>query len=83
LRRRTSGPPPPEDGSAAGTATRARRDSHGGWLPCSACEAARLTGLSRDPLHDQMPHCNLARVNVDRWRLITGQHPQQFPGIIS
>ena len=83
LPRRISGPPRPEGGSAAGAASRARRDSHGGWLACSVCEAARLTGLSRDPLHDQMHQCNLARVKVDRRRLITGKHPQQFPGITS
>jgi hypothetical protein len=30
-----------------------------------------------------MHQCNLARVKVDRRRLITGKHPQQFPGITS
>ena len=81
--RRTSGPPPPEDDIAAGTASRAGRDSHGGWLACSVHEAARLTGLSRDLLYDQMRLSNLACVKVGTWRLITCQHLQQFPGIAS
>jgi hypothetical protein len=80
--RRTSGPPPPEIGIAAGTASRADRDSHGGWLACSVHEAARLTVLSRDLLHDQTHLSNLARVKADRWHLLTCQH-QQFPGIAS
>ena len=80
--RRTSGPPP-EGNIAAGTASRAGRDSHGGWLACSVHEAARLTGLSRDLLYDQMRLSNLACVKVGTWRLITCQHLQQFLGIAS
>ena len=81
--RRTSGPPPSEGNIAAGTASRAGRDSHGGWLACSVHEAARLTGLSRDLLYDQMRLSNLACVKVGTWRLITCQHLQQFLGIAS
>ena len=81
--RRTSGPPPPEGDIAAGTASRAGRDSHGGWLACSVDETARLTGLSRDLLYDQMRLSNLACVKVGMWRLITCQDLQQFLGIAS
>ena len=81
--RRTSGPPPPEDDIAEGTASRAGRDSHGGQRACSVEEAARLTGLSRDLLYDQMRLSNLACVKVGMWRLITCQDLQQFLGIAS
>jgi hypothetical protein len=81
--RRTPGPPPPEDGISADTAGRAGQDSHGGWLACAVREAARLTGLSRDLLHDQMRLSNLACVKVGAWQLITCPHRQQFPGIAS
>ena len=81
--RRTSGPPPSEGNIAAGTASRARRHSHGGCLTYSVQEAARLTSLSRDLLHDQMRLSNLTRVKVGMWRLITCQHLQQFFGIAS
>ena len=81
--RRTSGPPPSEGNIAAGTASRAGRHSHGGCLTCSVQEAARLTSLSRDLLHDQMRLSNLACVKVGTWRLITCQHLQQFLGTAS
>jgi hypothetical protein len=81
--RRASGPQPPEGNIAAGTASRAGRDSHGGWLAYSVHEAARLTGLSNDLLYDQTRLSNLACVKVGMWRLITCQHLQQFPGIAS
>jgi hypothetical protein len=81
--RPTSGPPPPEDGIAAGAAGRAGRDAHGGQLAYSVHAAARLTGLSRDRLYDQMRLSNLACVKVGTWRLITCQRLQQFPGIAS
>ena len=83
LPRRTSGPPPPGDDIAAGTASRAGRDSRGEWLAYSGDEAARLIGLSRDLLYDQMRRGNLANVKVGRRRLITRQHLQQFLGIAS
>ena len=81
--RRTSGPPPSEGTIAAGTAGRADPYSHGGCLACSVQEAARLTGLSRVLLYDQMRLSNLTRVKVGTWRLITCQHLQQFLGIAS
>ncbi len=58
-------------------------DPHGGWLACFVHEAARLTGLSRDLLDDQMRLSNLACVKAGTWRLITCQHRQQFLGIAS
>ena len=78
---RTSGPAPPSDDTAA--TGRAGQDSPGGRLAYSVDEAARLTGLSRDLLYDEMRLGNLADVKVGRRRLITRQHLQQFPGIAS
>ena len=70
-------PAPPSDGSAAA----ASQDPHGGRLAYSVDEAARLTGLSRDLLYDEMRRGNLDSVKVGRRRLITHQHLQQFLGI--
>jgi excisionase family DNA binding protein len=82
--RRTPGPAPPEDdGPTAAAASRAGRDQQTGRLAYSVDEAARLTGLSRDLLYDQMRRGNLAYVKVGRRRLITRQHLQQFLGIAS
>jgi excisionase family DNA binding protein len=50
-------------------------------LAYSVDEAARLTGLSRDLLYDQMRRGHLAYVKVGRRRLITRQHLEQFVGI--
>ena len=61
----------------------AGQDPHGGRLAYSVDEAARLTGLSRDLLYDEMRRGNLAYVKVGRRRLITRQHLQQFLGIAS
>ena len=47
-------------------------------LAYSVDEAARLTGLSRDLLYDEMRRGNLAYVKVGRRRLITRHHLQQF-----
>ena len=77
--RRIPDPAPPGDDSAAA----ASRDPHGGRLAYSVDEAARLTGLSRDLLYDEMRRGNLASVKVGRRRLITRQHLQQFLGIAS
>ena len=52
-------------------------------LAYSVDEAARLTGLSRDLLYDQMRRGNLAYIKVGRRRLITRQHLQQFLEIAS
>ena len=77
--RRTSDPAPPGDDSAAA----ARQDPHSGRLAHSVDEAARLTGLSRDLLYDEMRRGHLASVKVGRRRLIIHQHLQQFLGIAS
>ena len=77
--RRILDPAPPGDDSVAATG----QDPHGGRLACSVDEAARLTGLSRDLLYDEMRRGNLASVKVGRRRLITRQHLQQFLGIAS
>jgi excisionase family DNA binding protein len=49
-----------------------------GRLAYSVDEAARLTGLSRDLLYDQMRRGHLAYLKVGRRRLITRQHLEQF-----
>ncbi len=56
-------------------------DTSAGRLAYSIDEAARLTGLSRDLLYDQMRRGNLPYVKVGRRRLITLHHLQQFLGI--
>jgi excisionase family DNA binding protein len=50
-------------------------------LAYSVDEAARLTGLSRDLLYDEMRRGNLPYVKVGRRRLITRHHLQQFLGV--
>lgn len=47
-------------------------------LAYSVKEAARLTGLSRDLLYDEMRRGNLTYLKVGRRRLITRQHLEQF-----
>jgi excisionase family DNA binding protein len=47
-------------------------------LAYSVGEAARLTGLSRDLLYDQMRCGNLDYIKIGRRRLITRQHLEQF-----
>ena len=80
--RRTSGPVPPGADTTA-AASQAGQDPPGGRLAYSVDEAARLTGLSRDLLYDEMRRGNLTYVKVGRRRLITRQHLQQFLGIAS
>ena len=80
--RRTSDPVPPGDDTTA-AASQVGQDPPGGRLAYSVDEAARLTGLSRDLLYDEMRRGNLAYVKVGRRRLITRQHLQQFLGIAS
>ena len=63
--------------------SRSGQDPHSGRLAYSVDEAARLTGLSRDLLYDEMRRGDLAYVKVGRRRLITRQHLQQFLGIAS
>jgi excisionase family DNA binding protein len=50
-------------------------------LAYSVDEAARLTGLSRDLLYDQMRRGRLAYLKVGRRRLITRHHLEQFLAI--
>jgi excisionase family DNA binding protein len=52
-------------------------------LAYSVAEAARLTGLSRDLLYDEMRRGNLLYLKVGRRRVITRQHLQQFLGLAS
>ena len=52
-------------------------------LAYSVDEAARLTGLSRDLLYDEMRRGHLSFIKVGRRRLITRQHLQQFLGTAS
>ena len=70
---------PAEDDDTAAAA--ARQEQQGGRLAYSVDEAARLTGLSRDLLYDEIRRGNLASVKVGRRRLITRQHLNQFLGI--
>ena len=80
--RLTSGPVPPGDDTTA-TGSQAGQDPPSGRLAYSVDEAARLTGLSRDLLYDEMRRGNLTYVKVGRRRLITRQHLNQFLGIAS
>ncbi len=50
-------------------------------LAYSVDEAARLTGLSRDLLYDQMRQGHLDYLKIGRRRLITRQHLEQFLAI--
>ncbi len=79
-------PAPPDPGQAAPAASGTGppgADPSTGRLAYSIDEAARLTGLSRDLLYDEMRRGNLAYVKVGRRRLITLHHLQQFLGIAS
>jgi excisionase family DNA binding protein len=50
-------------------------------LAYSVDEAARLTGLSRDLLYDEMRRGHLIYVKIGRRRLITRHHLRQFLGV--
>jgi excisionase family DNA binding protein len=78
----TSGSRPPGDATTEAV-SQAGQDSQSGRLAYSVDEAARLTGLSRDLLYDEMRRGNLTYVKVGRRRLITRQHLNQFLGIAS
>ena len=82
MSRLTSGPVPP-GGDTTATASEVGQDPPGGRLAYSVDEAARLTGLSRDLLYDEMRRGNLTYIKVGRRRLITRQHLNQFLGIAS
>lgn len=74
-------PEPPDVGSAM--PDKPTPDPPAERLAYSVDEAARLTGLSRDLLYDEMRRGNLPYVKVGRRRLITRQHLQQFLGVAS
>ena len=76
-RRATTRSSAPPETSQPGTSPAAER------LAYSVDEAARLTGLSRDLLYDEMRRGNLSYVKVGRRRVITRQHLQQFLGLAS
>jgi excisionase family DNA binding protein len=72
---------PPDPGS--GAPVQPAQDPLAERLAYSVDEAARLTGLSRDLLYDEMRRGNLPYLKVGRRRLITRQHLQQFLGVAS
>jgi excisionase family DNA binding protein len=74
-RRSTTKSPASPETSQPGTNPAAER------LAYSVDEVARLTGLSRDLLYDEMRRGNLLYVKVGRRRVITRQHLQQFLGL--
>ncbi len=74
---RTASSPAPRETSQLDPGPAAER------LAYSVDEAARLTGLSRDLLYDEMRRGNLSYTKVGRRRIITRQHLQQFLGIAS
>jgi excisionase family DNA binding protein len=65
----------PQQAGSPDTSTLAER------LAYSVDEAARLTGLSRDLLYDEMRRGNLDYLKIGRRRLITRQNLEQFLGI--
>ena len=69
--------PPPASTPAPDT-SKPQADPEAERLAYSVTEAARLTGLSRDLLYDQMRQGNLDYIKVGRRRLITRQHLEQF-----
>ena len=80
--RRTPDPEPAGDNTTA-AASQAGQDPPSGRLAYSVDEAARLTGLSRDLLYDEMRRGNLTYVKIGRRRVITRQHLREFLGIAS
>jgi len=70
-------------GSRATGTSQEEPDPSAERLAYSVDEAARLTGLSRDLLYDQMRRGNLRYVKIGRRRIITRQHLEQFPGVAS
>jgi excisionase family DNA binding protein len=75
--RATTGSPAPHETSQPGPGPATER------LAYSVDEVARLTGLSRDLLYDEMRRGNLSYVKIGRRRVITRQHLQQFLGLAS
>jgi excisionase family DNA binding protein len=70
-----AGSPVPSEGDGPEPSPPAER------LAYSVDEAARLAGLSRDLLYDEMRRGNLDYIKVGRRRLITRQHLERFLGI--
>jgi excisionase family DNA binding protein len=75
------GTAPPAAAAAPPTADEPEPGPPAERLAYSVDEAARLTGLSRDLLYDQMRQGNLDYLKVGRRRLITRQHLEQFLAI--
>ena len=75
--RQAAAGPAPHETSQLGPGPAAER------LAYSVDEAARLTGLSRDLLYDEMRRGNLPYKKVGRRRVITRQHLQHFLGLAS
>jgi excisionase family DNA binding protein len=73
--------PHPASALAPPGASRPQPDPATERLAYSVNEAARLTGLSRDLLYDQMRQGNLDYIKVGRRRLITRHHLQRFLGM--
>jgi excisionase family DNA binding protein len=72
--------PPAARSPAASKPGRPEPGRPGERLAYSIDEAARLTGLSRDLLYDEMRRGHLTYVKVGRRRLITRHHLQEFLG---
>lgn len=75
--------PEPDGSASAATLGGGATDPAVERLAYSVDEAARLTGLSRDLLYDEMRRGHLIYVKVGRRRLITRHHLQQFLGVAS
>jgi excisionase family DNA binding protein len=69
---------PPSASTPAPPGTSMPQPDPAGRLAYSVSEAARITGLSRDLLYDEMRRGNLAYLKVGRRRLITLRHLEQF-----
>jgi excisionase family DNA binding protein len=74
---RVGSPPPASEALVPPQASRPDADR----LAYSVDEAARLTGLSRDLLYDEMRRGHLDFRKVGRRRLITRQQLEQFLGV--
>jgi excisionase family DNA binding protein len=73
--------PTPVASPASAQSSPAEPESAAERLAYSIEETARLTGLSRDLLYDQMRCGNLPYLKVGRRRLITRHHLRQFLGL--
>jgi excisionase family DNA binding protein len=74
-------PDPPTPRPAPAQSSPAQPEAAAERLAYSVEETARLTGLSRDLLYDQMRCGNLPYLKVGRRRIITRQHLRQFLGL--